>query len=617
MIGLGKLSSEEIWDGGSLHPLPPSGDSLQPLASPLFLPSAPSRDIASLLDQDLPELSQHADEPVLDMPVQQKKQRSPQPKSRKRKNSPGSANNSTGAASSESVSKKVVGRAPSPAVVKRQRREDWTSNDMAIFFKVLRKCSDLGLHKKAMFEFITTKLANKSIDQVRAFWYRTLNKINQILEPKDYKVDISMADETIASLLCYYNTMTKPEHTPLRLKKKPFMDRFRKALHSSILRSVERLRKKRVQLAEKHGTPSGNAQDSKHQPKKQLFQQRHSDSPPTQSNGRTQDDSPPSITSAAKGMRGDAWKGTKKSERTSKSSGRKSQEKTARSTSTPVMPHTPSNASPHVLEPGSILSSRLLGETLPTQKIELQLVPRTMTARSAVIRIGFNPMLQLEIVRSSLVRKVASKISKRWKDASPVANGKSFFRLWPAGDRSGHPGYGIEDASVTIGDICDRLHVVRTTLKLEYDWIQNVATVHGYNQQQLQLYPFPHSQAPAFVLGPGRQSDANATPNNVGRGRLNGGHLPAPSSLEANVLNRRNEVLLRDDMNPVREYDQSSIVAPVLHNAPSSSSSSSPFSRDSAFFKAHGQISAITSSSTPAAAENEAERRKIIDSVVG
>ena len=70
MLGLGKLSSEEIWDGsslgGNLTPLPPAGDSLLPLNTSLFAPSTPTGSLQTstmLPSADDSNLDVHMDMP--------------------------------------------------------------------------------------------------------------------------------------------------------------------------------------------------------------------------------------------------------------------------------------------------------------------------------------------------------------------------------------------------------------------------------------------------------------------------------------------------------------------------------------------------------------------------
>ena len=64
--------------------------------------------------------------------------------------------------------------------------------------------------KKPRFIAISAKVKNKSTDQIKAFWYRSLKKINSILEAKNYKIDTSNAHQTVPALLCYYSTQQKP-----------------------------------------------------------------------------------------------------------------------------------------------------------------------------------------------------------------------------------------------------------------------------------------------------------------------------------------------------------------------------------------------------------------------
>lgn len=72
---------------------------------------------------------------------------------------------------------------------------------------------------------------------------KILIKINNILEIKKHKVNLQQEDEAISALLCYNNTLTKPEYQALDLTKKPYMDRFRKALHIAVIIGEKRTRK--------------------------------------------------------------------------------------------------------------------------------------------------------------------------------------------------------------------------------------------------------------------------------------------------------------------------------------------------------------------------------------
>jgi len=108
--------------------------------------------------------------------------------------------------------------------------------------------------------------------------------------------------------------------------------------------------------------------------------------------------------------------------------------------------------------------------------IKLQLVPRTADAQNALTYQKINPKLQIQVRRSSLIRKVILKTSKMWKTASKgggLRGRSTSLRLWPAGDRSGHIGYCVGDISVTLGDVCNILHQKSNALKLEYDWDHN------------------------------------------------------------------------------------------------------------------------------------------------
>jgi hypothetical protein len=449
--------------------------------------------------------------------------------------------------------------------------------------------------KKPRFIAISAKVKNKSTDQIKAFWYRSLKKINSILEAKNYKIDTSNAHQTVPALLCYYSTQQKPEHQPLRLNKKPYLNRFRMALHTAILRATERNRKKLAKKQEQEEqaeqadreereaeevarreedegaeaeaeaagaamglSPSLNGSELEHQRKKQLFQQRHNDSPPVASNGRARDTSPPSTMSSVKGSMG------KGSNSKGKAKGRGSKGKAALSSSSlsssssgPAeegVGEAPVAMPQGIVIPPALISAFLLGTTSQSETLELQLVPRTVKARDAMARAGCDTMLRLDIQRTSYVRKLVKHYSKVWRAAAPPAtpNAHAQLRVWPAGDRSGHPGYGLDDASVTVGDICDRLFVTRPKLKLEYDWTPNVCTPIAMGQHRM-------GGRWGGILGNSAGSVASmmAPPPSYAVART-----PQPSGGETNV-------------------------APGSAASVASASSSSPFSQSSAFFKAH------------------------------
>ena len=97
---------------------------------------------------------------------------------------------------------------------------------------------------------IASKLPNKSVDQVSAFYYRVLKKINDILKDKGHKVELQKEDEAISALLCYHNTLSKSQFIPFQ-KNKPFMARFRKALYSAVVQGEQRTRKKKFEKIRK------------------------------------------------------------------------------------------------------------------------------------------------------------------------------------------------------------------------------------------------------------------------------------------------------------------------------------------------------------------------------
>jgi hypothetical protein len=139
-----------------------------------------------------------------------------------------------------------------PKTKQRKQREDWTTDDEIGFYKALRKNGVSQIRDKSVrFVTISNKLKNKSVDQVRAFYYRVLKKINDILIVKGHKVDLQQEDEAISALLCYHNTIQKPQFQPLRLNKKPFMDRFRKALHTAVVQGEQRTRRFRATRKQK------------------------------------------------------------------------------------------------------------------------------------------------------------------------------------------------------------------------------------------------------------------------------------------------------------------------------------------------------------------------------
>ena len=104
--------------------------------------------------------------------------------------------------------------------------------------------------------------------------------------------------------------------------------------------------------------------------------------------------------------------------------------------------------------------------------MKLLLVPKTIAAHDALTKININPKLQIQVKKNWLIRKVLLRTSKMWKDASSqgLRGSHSTLRLWPAGDRSGHVGYCVDDISVTLDDVCNVLGGGRRPLKLEYDW---------------------------------------------------------------------------------------------------------------------------------------------------
>ena len=98
----------------------------------------------------------------------------------------------------------------------------WTTEEEAIFYKALRK-NGVNQTRDVKLASATTKLPNRSIEQVQSYYYRILIKINNILEIKKHKVNLQQEDEAISALLCYNNTLTKPEYQALDLTKKPYM----------------------------------------------------------------------------------------------------------------------------------------------------------------------------------------------------------------------------------------------------------------------------------------------------------------------------------------------------------------------------------------------------------
>ena len=306
--------------------------------------------------------------------------------------------------------------------------------------------------------------------------------------------------------------------------------------------------------------------------KKQLFLHRDNDSTPLPSGGIPDDTSPPSTMSSAKGK-------TKRNSRV-KATDSESVHK--------VMEAAPVVKNNGVFIPQSLISAFLLGATARSATIELQLVPRSILARDAMARAGCDTMLRIDIQRTSYIRKLVKHYSKLWRAAAPtsVPNGQSQLRVWPAGDRSGHPGYGLDDASVTVGDICDRLFVTQSKLKLEYDWASNVRRLTSMNYR-------PDG------VGDGESGSGNRVDSFVG----------SHTSLAKNDASQQSGASQSAGFN----YGaRNSVTGPVSSSRSfSSSSSSSPFSQSSAFFKAHEIESEMAAQNAGKSASGNAKRRRI------
>ncbi|PRP88155.1 hypothetical protein PROFUN_03978 [Planoprotostelium fungivorum] len=84
----------------------------------------------------------------------------------------------------------------SPSSHAKRHWESWSLNEMNAFFNGLKTCGK-------DFEQITNGVGTKNYDQVRYFYYRTLNKVMKLLKPN--KIDKKDLKDVFNALFCYWD----------------------------------------------------------------------------------------------------------------------------------------------------------------------------------------------------------------------------------------------------------------------------------------------------------------------------------------------------------------------------------------------------------------------------
>lgn len=95
---------------------------------------------------------------------------------------------------------------------KREYRQ-WSPEENALFFSSLKSSTKTNGNGQLV-DFITKKIATKTKEQVRQYYYRMVQKTNTFLKPLGHVVEIKQQEEARKALLAYHKLISNDKHPP-------------------------------------------------------------------------------------------------------------------------------------------------------------------------------------------------------------------------------------------------------------------------------------------------------------------------------------------------------------------------------------------------------------------